>query len=99
MPGARTAPVPTLTNLGPYSPTHTSLTFQLGRAGDRAAAGRARTPTRSEFVSRIHTSIRTVLRLFRTILQAVSRYFASFAVHKICGCFARVSRVIRVSFR
>ena len=74
------------------------LTFQLGRAGDRAAAGRARTPTRSEFVSRIHTSIRTVLRLFLAILRAVLRYFASFAVHKVRGCFARVSRVIRVSF-
>eukprot|EP00966_Prymnesium_polylepis_P172704 3994086-Prymnesium_polylepis.1 len=44
-----------------------------------------------------------VSRLFRAISRAVSRFFASFAdglgFHKICGCFARVSRVIHVSIR
>ena len=60
---------------------------------------RIHTPTRSEWMSRIHTSIRTVSRLFRAISRAVSRYFASFAdgvaqdLRLFRACFACDSRV------
>eukprot|EP00966_Prymnesium_polylepis_P069780 1622419-Prymnesium_polylepis.1 len=60
----------------------------------------ARTPTRSEHVSQFHTSIRTVLRLFRAMLRADSRYFASFAdgvsqdSRLFRACFACDSRVV-----
>eukprot|EP00966_Prymnesium_polylepis_P114911 2655486-Prymnesium_polylepis.1 len=60
------------------------------------------TPTRSEWMSRIHTSVRTVSRLFHAISRAVSRYFAGcfalFREFRGWGCtrFAAVSRVFRV---
>eukprot|EP00966_Prymnesium_polylepis_P067300 1562360-Prymnesium_polylepis.1 len=64
------------------------------------------TPTRSGFVSHIHTSINTVSRLFCAISRAVSRYFAGFAdgisqdlrlFHTCFACDSRVSFRVMVS--